>query len=302
MFESLARSRTGMKVALGVGRAIPRPVAERVVEAVAGRLAADADSHLVRTARANRYVVSGGTLTGLALDRAVRENVSRMARFLYDLYHVLGKPEAENAKVIIDDDFHSFVERERTGGPFVYVGAHLGNFDLIGRVLGNHGWRMQVLTVAEPNAGYEWQNEMRDSAGFETTPVSIEALKQAARRLEAGKSVLTGLDRPLPEPDKVRPVFFGQPSALPLMHVRLAMRHQVPVVLLTGRLEADGRYSLLQSEPIPMIGEKPTPEALKLNAERCLVPLERWITDHPEQWVMPHYVWPDVAVPDEERS
>lgn len=290
-----------MKTALAVGRAIPRGVATRAVDLAARRMAADEESTLVRTSRANRFVVSGGTLTGEALDQAVRENVRMMARFLYDLYHVLGKPDAENAKVVRDDAFYSFVERERTGGPFVYVGAHLGNFDLIGRVLANHGWRMQVLTVAEPNEGYRWQNDMRDSAGFETTPVSIEALKQASRRLETGRSVLTGLDRPLPEPDKIRPVFFGQPSALPSLHVRLAMRHRAPVVLLTGRLEEDGQYRLLQSEPIVMEGDRPTAEALKYNTERCLVPLEQWITEHPEQWAMPHFVWPDVARADEER-
>ncbi|MDO8881250.1 MAG: lysophospholipid acyltransferase family protein [Coriobacteriia bacterium] len=298
MLGSLSRSRTGMRIALGIGRALPRRAALPLVDLVAGRMASDAASALARAVRSNQYVVSGGTLVGAALHEAARENVRQMAGFLYDLYHVLGIAEAEDAIFIRDEAFEEFLERERTSGPYVYVGVHLGNFDLLGRVLGRSGWRMQVLSVPDPNGGYQWQNDMRDEVGFDVTPVSLESLRAAARRLEAGGSVLTGLDRPLPEPDKVRPRFFGHEAPLPLLHVRLAMRARVPVIAFTAPRMPDGRYRLLVSDPIPMEGDRVTPEALLANAERCLEPAERWIAEYPRQWAMPHAVWPDVRVPD----
>ncbi len=297
MLDSLSKTRTGMRMALGVARALPERGAELAVPFVASRMMADPNSVLSRAARSNQYVVSGGTLTGHALDEAARENVRNMGRFLYDLYHVLGNEAAEEAIVVHDETFQRFVEREREEGPFVYVGVHLGNFDLVGRSLGRAGWRMQVLSVPDPNGGYKWQNDVRDEAGFEVTPVSMESLKAAARRLEAGGSILTGLDRPLDEPDKVQPRFFGHPSPLPLLHVRLAMRAQLPVIAFTTPRTPDGRYRLLGSDPIPMEGGRPTPELLLSNAERCLAPAERWIAEYPRQWAMPHVVWPDVSVP-----
>lgn len=284
-------------MALSVGRAVPRRTAGKLVNAVARRLASDPTSELVRASRVNQYVISGGTLTGDALDAAVRENIGLMGRFLYDLYHVIGDDEAEDAIVVHDEAFEAFLERDRAEGPFVYVGAHLGNFDLIGRALARAGWHLQVLSVPDPNEGYQWQNDMRGEVGFEMTPVSLEALKSAARRLESGRSVLTGHDRPMPEPDKVEPRFFGRPAPLPLLHVRLAMRAEVPVIALTGRLLPNGRYGLLQSEPIPMQPGKTTPELLLANAEACLAPVECWISDAPTQWAMPHVAWPDVIVP-----
>ncbi|MDZ4167949.1 MAG: lysophospholipid acyltransferase family protein [Coriobacteriia bacterium] len=287
-----------MRIALGIGRALPRRAALPLVDFVAGRMASDATSALARAVRSNQYVVSGGTLVGTALDEAARENVRQMAGFLYDLYHVLGIAEAEDAIFIRDEVFEEFLERERASGPYVYVGVHLGNFDLLGRVLGRSGWRMQVLSVPDPNGGYQWQNDMRDEVGFDVTPVSLESLRAAARRLEAGGSVLTGLDRPLPESDKLRPRFFGHEAPLPLLHVRLAMRARVPVIAFTAPRMPDGRYRLLASGPIPMEGDRVTPEALLANAERCLEPAERWIAEYPRQWAMPHAVWPDVRVPD----
>jgi KDO2-lipid IV(A) lauroyltransferase len=286
-----------MRMALGVGRALPKRAAGPIVSFAAGRMAAPG-SELLAAARSNQYVVSGGTLSGDALDAAARENVRQMAGFLYDLYHVLGDTKAEDAIFVRDETFDAFVDRERTGGPYMYVGVHLGNFDLIGRVLGRAGWNMQVLSVPEPNEGYRWQNDMRAQVGFEVTPVSLESLKVAARRLESGRSVLTGLDRPMPEPDKVRPRFFGHPAPLPLLHVRLAMRAKVPVIAFTAPRMPDGRYRLLASEPISLDLGRPTPEILLSNAERCLVPAERWIAEYPSQWAMPHVVWPDMPVPD----
>ncbi len=298
MLDSLSRTRTGMRMALGVARALPRRAAEAAVPFVARRMMADPASEISRGARSNQYVVSGGTLTGPALDEAARENVRNMGRFLYDLYHVLGNDAREEAIVVHDEAFAAFVERERTSGPFVYVGVHLGNFDLLGRALGRAGWRMQVLSVPDPNGGYQWQNDVRAEMGFEVTPVSLESLRSAARRLETGGSVLTGLDRPMDEPDKVQPRFFGHPSPLPLLHVRLAMRAGVSVIPFTAPRMPDGRYRLLTSDPIPMERGHATPELLLANAERCLEPAERWIAEYPRQWAMPHVVWPDIDVPD----
>lgn len=295
---ALGSSRTGMRVALGIARAIPPSVAYPVTRLVADRLAANRESELGRAARVNQFVVSGGALTGAALEAAARRNVREMARTLYDLYHVIGHRETERALVVRDEVYEAFLERHGRGEPTVWVGVHYGNFDLMGRVLGYEGWNPQVLSVPNPHGGYEWQNEMRETAGFEVTPISLDSLKQAARRLEAGGSILSGLDFPMPEPDKVRPRFFGHPSSLPLLHVRLAMRAGVPVIALTAPRTPDGRYRLAMSEPIVMEGDHNDPEALCANAERCLAPVERWIAELPTLWCMPHVVWPDVELPE----
>lgn len=285
-------------MAVAAARVVPRDLATRAVAASSVRVAQSRTSTLAHAARVNQYVASGRTLTGEALDSAVRENVRLMALFLYDLYRVLGDEAAEDALVVRDDVFHAFVEREISEGPFVYVGIHMGNFDLIGRVLGRAGWRMQVLSVPDPDDSYQWQNDMREQVGFEMTPISVGSLREAARRLDKGGSLLTGVDRPMPEPDKVEPHFFGLPAPLPLLHVRLAMRAGVPVIPLGGRRTDDGRYRLIAADPVPMAPGRPTPELLLANAEAVLAPVERLIAEAPTQWSMPHVVWPRVELPE----
>jgi KDO2-lipid IV(A) lauroyltransferase len=291
-FESFSNSRTGIGLALAASRATPPAAGRWLARAVAGRLVKNPESPMIRAYRTNQWMASGRTLSGDALDEAVRDTIATSGRFLYDVYHLPAGKEPLMRKVVVTDAFERLV-RQQTEGPVVFAGVHFGNFDLMGWALSYSGLRAQVLSVPDPGGGYQWQNELRERAGMEVTPVSIDSLKRAARRLGEGGSVLTGLDRPLPQvAEDHRPRFFGEPSNAPLLHVRLAMRAKVPVVVLSSFLRSDGLYEVIASDPIPM----ESGDQIE-NAERCLAFAEGIIRRAPTQWAMPHVVWPQIVAP-----
>lgn len=292
--SSLSNSKWGTGFALGAGRLVPPRMGHAIAHRIAGRVAARRCDAMVQAVRANQWMASRGTLTGEALDAAVRQMFENDARFLYDLYHVADDPDALMAMVDADETFEQVAERDREGA-FVYAALHLGNFDLMGRALAaTRGWRPQLLTVADPNGGYVWQNDMRGRYGFEVTPVTMGSLKQAARGLGDGVSVLTGMDRPIPDA-RQRPRFFGREAPLPVLHVRMAMRARVPVVVLCAPQTERGTYCVRGSEPIEMEIGRDMAGATLVNAERLLLEAERLIERWPQQWAMPHAVWPDVV-------
>lgn len=294
-FESLSNSRLGIGLALAVSRAMPQTLGYGIARAGARRLAANPDSPMVRAIRTNQWMASGRALAGPALDEAVRETIEMSGRFLYDIYHLPKDPAALVRMVVVDDVFERFLT-ETSNGPRVVVGVHLGNFDLVGQALGASGFRAQVLSVADPNGGYQWQNEMRARNGLDMTPVTIESLKRAARRLADGGTVLTGIDRPVPA-SELQPRFFGAPANVPLLHIRLAMRASAPVVVISAMKRDDGLYELQASEPLAMTGSVKSADDVLVNAERALRVAEELITRSPRQWVMPHAVWPDLQAP-----
>ena len=104
--------------------------------------------------------------------------------------------------------------------------------------------------------------------------------------------MLTGIDRPIPEP-KACPRFFGRPAALPMHHVFLAAKAQVPVMVMVTIQQPDGKYHVMTSEPIEM---DPHPdrevEALQ-NAEKVLRVAARYIQKAPQQWSVSLPVWPE---------
>lgn len=291
--SAISNSKWATGLVLGVGKAVPPAVGRRLAHRAAARIAANRDDPMVQAVRANQWVVSGGALEGEALDEAARRQFEYAGRFLYDLYHVMDDPDDLLGMVEMDETFERILADDKKRA-HVYVGVHLGNFDLIGRALGAKGWKQQLLSIADPNGGYQWQNEMRERYGFDVTPVSIEALKQAARRLSEGGSVVTALDRPLPDA-KQFPRFFGRPAPLPLMHVRLAMRAGAPVVVISAILGDDGKYRVQASEPLEMETGKDMAAAMLANGERALEEAERLITLAPQQWAMPHAVWPELV-------
>jgi lauroyl/myristoyl acyltransferase len=294
-FQALSNSRLGIGLALAVSRAMPSALGYRLARAGAGRLVANPDAPMVRAIRTNQWMASGRTLHGEALDEAVRETLEMSGGFLYDIYHLPKDPKALLRKLAVTDVLEWFLA-EMPKGPHVVVGVHLGNFDLVGQALGASGWRAQVLSVADPNGGYRWQNEMRARNGLEMTPVTIESLKSAARRLSDGGTVLTGIDRPLPGAE-LRPRFFGAPASVPVLHVRLAMRASAPVVVISALKREDGLYELQASEPLVMTGSVKNPDDVLGNAERALKVAEELIKRAPRQWGMPHAVWPDLQAP-----
>lgn len=289
-FESLANSRLGIGMALSASRAMPRAAGYALAQRVARRVAKDRMLPMTRAIRANQWVVSGRALSAAELDQAAFQVLANSGRFLFDLFHLPEGPDAIFRLVKRDEVFERLLAMSAEG-PLVVAGIHLGNFDLVGRALAYSGWRPQVLSVPDPTGAYEQQNEMRRQAGFDITPVSVAALTKAARRLKDGGVVVTGLDRPIPDPEaQVR--FFGEPAPLPLLHVRLAMRAGAPVVVASAPLDDDGRYRLEISEPIAMEGGDAV-----ANAERVAAEAERMIAARPRQWAMPHAVWPHVEAP-----
>ncbi len=124
-------------------------------------------------------------------------------------------------------------------------------------------------------------------------PTSIGTLRQAIRYLQQGGMVVTGIDRPIPQPE-VRPRFFGRPAALPVHHVFLALKARVPLILAAATLQNDERYHVSASDPIEMDPHPDSEVALLRNAEKVLAKAEEFIRRCPQQWSVPLPVWPQI--------
>jgi lauroyl/myristoyl acyltransferase len=289
--ERLVNSRAGLQVALGMARLVPPPLGRRLARAAARRLASRSRSLLVRSVRANQWVLSGGRLDGPSLDQAARDVLETAALSHYELFHWLRDLPALARRAEIGRRLRLLLEGTDPQGA-VYVFPHFGAFDVLGCVVGHLGWRAQTLTVAEPPGHYRLQNAIRHAAGIEATPVSPESLRRALRRLRSGGGVMTAVDRRLPGAVP-RPRFCGRPAELPVLHVRLALRAEAPLVLLTGVRRDDGTYFADASEPIPLPRGSDSEDALLAGAEIVLERVAGILRADPRQWGMTHAVWPE---------
>jgi lauroyl/myristoyl acyltransferase len=291
--QQLINSNFGIGLFSTVARLIPIRYGHRLANFAADRIATHSDSRLVRAVRANQWVVSGEMPDKHALDQAVHETFRNSARSIFDLYHYLPNPAATRRLVVFNDTVQQLARRPEFGQRgLMIVGLHISNFDLVLRTLTLQGMRPLILTIPNPQGSQRVEYEIRKKTGMNLVPASLGTLRQAIKYLERGGIVLTGIDRPIPEP-KCRPQFFGRPADLPTHHVYLATKAHVPVMIIVTIWKPDGKNDVFTSDLIEMESHPdPNIEMLR-NAEKLLRIGEEFIRQAPRQWGMALPVWPE---------
>ncbi len=291
--RNLINSRYGLNIAYLIGRYLPNGLGRRFAEFAADIISTRKDWKLVRAARLNQWVARGESLDHAALDEAVRENFRATARSIFDLYHNINNPENFGEIIDVHPIAEQFLKRpEYSERGLVVAGLHMGSFDFIGQAAGLAGVKGIYLGLPKVNSGYQKQIEMRKERGMNIIPTNSGTIKQAIKYLRAGGMVLTGIDRP-DESIPYRPLFFGRPAALPIHHIFIALKAQVPLMLASVICKPDEKYHFLFSEPIEMEPHPDRRAEILLNAEKILRVAEGFIRQAPGQWEMTFPVWPD---------
>lgn len=266
----------------------------RLAYFVADQIARQRNSNLVRAVRANQWVVNGESLEGEALDQAVRETFRHWAGCIFDLYHYIDDPDGTKELMVLEPSFQQLARRpEFDERGLVIVGLHISNFDLILQWLCKQGLRPLALTIPDPQGGRRMEYEMRKRTGMNLVPASVSAFRQALKHLQRGGMLVTGIDRPIPEPEAC-PRFFGRPAALPLHPVFLATKAQVPVVVAVANLRSDEKYHVFASDFIEMDPHPDPVVGMLRNTEKVLAIAAEFIRQAPQQWSVPLPVWPQV--------
>jgi lauroyl/myristoyl acyltransferase len=251
---------------------------------------------MVQAIRINQWVVNGERINGDKLDAVVLETLNNYVRSMYSLFHYWDNvseleklmrysPESE---MLIDR-----IQQKKQGTMVVFL--HSSNFDVSLRGASRRGLDGLVLSLPETNEAIEWQHSLRKSSGLEIKPATISVLREAADRLKAGETVVTGLDRPLPE-SKYRPKFFGRPTPLPVHYIYLALKAEVPVAVATAIRENNENFKIFASNLIGMEKLRNRSEEVIYNAEKVLRIAEDFIKQAPTQWTVLHPLWPEEAL------
>lgn len=279
---------------LWLGRKIPPSVGYRLADFVASRVAAQKDSPTTRAIRANQWVVNGENLSTEELNQVVLETLRHTARCTFDLFHTINDPKATNEHIVYGPYAENLLQMNMQGKlSVVGLGVHMSNFDMVAQAAYMRGLRALAISLPETSGAVDRQHAMREKAGFEILPASKAALREAIRRLQDGECVLSAIDRPIPD-TKYLPKFFGRPAPLPILSIYLALKANVPIVILANIKQSDGKYHLLASDFLEMRPHPDRTTEILQNAEYILEIAADFIRQAPYQWGMPIPVWPSV--------
>jgi len=291
--QQFFNSAFGVNLGLTLGRLLPPRLGYRLSAIGARYMARQVDSPMVKAVRANQSVIRGGITDPEELDQAVVEVFTHAGRCLVDLYHNLLSPTGLKQLTPLTPALEQLIalSHDDSFGAFV-VAPHLSNFDLVLLAAAYRGLKGQVLTYGDPGSGYKIQNDLRAQTGLNITPVSREVHRQAIENMRQGGFAITGVDRPIRR--KAHYInFFGRPSPLPAGHIRMALEADVPIIVAAAEMQADEKYHLHISDPIPLARHADPDEEIRLNGEAVLQVIEGHIRRNPGQWLMYYSAWPD---------
>jgi lauroyl/myristoyl acyltransferase len=254
------------------------------------RVAAAAACLVARAMPAERAAVERNLrqITGAdarALPGLIRALFRDFAMCFADLVSTNRKPVTRLAGYLSHVDGADMLDRADAG--FISLTAHLGNWELGGRLLAGRVARPTHVVVSGEEARELEAWVRRDGDGMRFLPRSRAtatlALVPALRR---GEVVALQGDRALGGRGDTLVAFFGRPAPFPLGPFVLARAAGVPVVPAFCLLGADLRYEITLHEPFTV---KTGGEETALR--HWVAILERQVRRAPTQWFNFYDVW-----------
>ena len=193
-----------------------------------------------------------------------------------------------NTKVDVDPDSRASLATRQS--PVVYVSAHLGNWEYLGRWLAeNHG---PIALLINPQTNplvdrmiMKWRSHPR----LFFVPYK-NGWRQLSHMLQSGISVALLADQRLETGGTLLP-FFGHTARWSKLPALLANKHQVPLVPIFLPRQSDQTFRLvLKQEISPVHGADIHTEIVRLTQE-YVRSCEQVVRDFPGQYLFTHNRW-----------
>jgi uncharacterized protein len=259
-------------------------------------------------ARRRREVVIRNLLPALAGDRVAAEKKTgelfqQFAIKLVDLWRYESGLPIDNLLGESTGWEHLVRAREQNRGVLLLT-PHLGNWEFGAPWLTRHGIELQVVTLAEPGAGFtQLRQAARARWNIQTVVIGEDpfAFVEIIRRLEAGAIIALLVDRP-PPPTAVEVQLFGQPFFASVAAAELA-RASGCVLLPVYLSRSQNKYAAHVLPPIPYdrAALRDRVARQKLTQETITV-FEPIIRQHLDQWFHFVPVWPSEREAPEVRD
>jgi KDO2-lipid IV(A) lauroyltransferase len=173
----------------------------------------------------------------------------------------------------------------------VFVGAHVGNWELAAAAAGHQGIPITVIYAPSRNPYIDRMlRRRREALGCRLVSLE-EGARPLLRELAEGRSV--GLVVDARDDDGVALPFFGLDKLTTLAPARLALRFGYELIPVRIERVGAARFRLMVYPPIrpdPALGSDKD-KAMQMMGELNRL-FEQWIRERPEQWLCIKRAWP----------
>lgn len=241
------------------------------------------------------------TLDNLARAYGAERTAAERARIARSVFVNQGRTMAELAlsprlndaglHALVSMEGREIIDREkRRGKGIIIITGHLGNWELIPAYFVSVGLHGGVVARRVYYEKYErLLSRLRLSKGFRVF-YRDESPREILKTLRRNEVVGILADQDVRKLDGVFVEFFGRPAYTPTAPVLIAMKTGAP--LIPARIVREGRkHRIIVDEPIVLRLTGDREADLIHNTQAWSHVIERYIREHPDQWVWMHRRW-----------
>ena len=270
---------------LRISRCLPVAV-NRAIAVPVGRLLARLVPRVRRVALANLDLAYGDTLSGEEKERIFRGVVDNVSLLAAEFSQISRIAEAEPGTVVTVEGA-DFLEKDKG---YICIGAHLGNWELMGPSMAAHGFKVAAVVREFDNPRVNRLIDGIRRSGKVTTIPKDNGGREIIRLLREGTLVGILIDQS-PRENGVPVTFFGAPCWATVAPAMIAVRAKTSVVPVALTRKPEGGYRLRFYEPIVMTRTGNLRADLVNYTQACQDALERMVRENPEQWLWLHQRW-----------
>ena len=172
------------------------------------------------------------------------------------------------------------------------VSCHMGSYEVVSAI-----WAATLTPVSffaeelEPRALFEWYRETRARLGISVLTLTVSGIRKVTQALHEQEMVITAIDRDIIGTGHLMP-FFGRPAPIPLGTASIALRLGTPLLPVCVWRLPDDSY-MAEAAPHVLAVSTGDRRADEIRVTQELIRhIEGFIRSHPEQWHVPHRIWP----------
>lgn len=228
-----------------------------------------------------------------ALKRVAWRNFRNHSKAYADLMR-LPVARVEDLRTLLHVQGVEHLEAARAKGRGVLVvSAHMGSWEIAAAI-----WSATVAPVSlfaeelEPLELFDWYRRTRARLGISVLPVTRAGLRQVLQALDNEEMVVTAIDRDVLGTG-IMVDFFGRPAHIPDGPAAIALRRGTPLLPVAVYRLPDDTF---QAVGYPPIFAEPTGDRaadIRRVTGELVGRLEELIREHPDQWHVPHPIWPN---------
>lgn len=230
-----------------------------------------------------------------AIVRGCWENLGRI---FGEMPHL--KAIVDTGRVEIDP---AILERLREvkgdGRPMIFVGAHLANFEVFGRIAARNGFPQAMIYRRANNPLVDAYFRRMRGEDLQLLPKSLDGFRAVQRVMAKGGNLGMLIDQKLNEGIAVP--FFGRPAMTTPAPAQMAMRFRAAVVIGYAERLGPARYRVhVEPVDLPQPADRSVKSRKAADLEAMTVlnrMIEQQIRDHPKDWFWLHRRWPESKGP-----